>query len=252
MLSDVPANSQSSLHTPVRMAKDGKDTELSDEDSSDLFLSPLSPSPPPPTKHSLARKETYTRPRSLFAWCSPSPIRNSSLIKIRQSLNFTVDKPDDVQTRQGVENPHDTKYPHVVADVELSKYDDIKDSQESNMDTCGSLKKIPESQFSASGGCLAADKSDQKSMSPQRAAAQVRSKRNPLSSLDDTDIESSGSPLPSPLKGAPQSLKTAGEQQNVCSDVSGGETDDSSLPRWRRRRIGFISSGLDADKLVCC
>ena len=234
------------------MAKDGKDTELSDEDSSDLFLSPLSPSPPPPTKLSLARKETYLRPRSLFAQHSPSPTRSSSSIKIRQSLNFVVDKPNDVQTRQGVENPHDAKYPHVVADVELSKYDDIKDSQESNMDTCGSLKKIPESQFSASGGCLAADKSDQKSMPAQRDAAQVRSKRNPLSILDDADIESSESPLPSPLKVAPQSLKTVGEQQNVSSEVSDGETDDSSLPRWRRRRIGFISSGLDAEKLVCC
>ena len=247
------------------------DTGVSDEDSSDLFLSPLSPSPPPPIKHSLARKESYTRPQSLFTADPPSPTRSSSLTKVRQPLDFAVSKLNDVHTSHNVESLQ------ASADVDRSKFDDIQDSEEFNMETSGSLKKIPESQFSVSGGGCAMEKSDLERPSLQRDAAQVSSKtkkhghsdddpaveltgsslpsplkRNKLChSDDDPSTESSGSSLPSPLKVASQSLDAEGDKDTVNNEVSDDETDDINVPRWRRHRLGFISSGLDSEKSVC-
>ncbi|XP_070211918.1 uro-adherence factor A-like [Littorina saxatilis] len=226
-----------SLHTPDKKVKGRADPEVSDEDSSDLFLSPLSPSPPPPTKQSLARKDSYGPPRSLFSVDSPS--LSSSVTRIRPSLDFE---------RRG---PLPSEKTPVTSDAEWTKYDDIQDSQESEAEVSGSLKNIPESQFSASGGDSAKKKSKKVKYSGEaRAAALVsESKQNcGTSVVEPCAVDSSATPLPSlcNAEGDEENKENMDVDEN-CDRMEDEENDDA-VPRWKRKRLGFISSGLDPEK----
>ncbi|KAL8586434.1 hypothetical protein ACOMHN_023049 [Nucella lapillus] len=213
---------------------------ISDEDSSDLFLSPLSPSPPPPTKHSLARGEPYRPPQPLFSGDSPSVTGTRS--KFRQSLDFAKNVTEQKHSVDDASDDNDVNKDNDDNDAnELNNSQ--PDSQESSMS--GEVNKIPESQFSVSGGSKHAQRSD--SERSQQGSERVL-RENATSSMVDgaDDVESSGSPLPSPLSEAV--LEEGENKENVDEEE---EVDDEDLPRWKRKKLGFISSGLDQEKLGC-
>ncbi|XP_076468751.1 uncharacterized protein LOC143299437 [Babylonia areolata] len=205
--------------------KEDRDSPITfDEDSSDLFLSPLSPSPPPPTKHSLARADLYGRPQSLAAADSPSSAGHS-LTKVRQSLDFATK----------ATNRNDP------ASNDVNENDSVQqDSQEFSTSLSGKVKKIPESQFSVSSKVNSMQVSDL-----ERSQQGSPSKGN-VSAGSEDGVDSSGSPLPSPLKDLSLTVDEKKESVDVDSD---DQVDDDELPRWKRKKFGFISSGLDQRKL---
>jgi hypothetical protein len=140
-------------HTPIKKSKgrvdnqDAASTVSSDEDSSDLFLSPLSPSPPPPIKHSLARKDIRLISVHDVDDDAPSPVRSSSTSKVKQSLEFEHSNQQEnyIETRQNVQTPSGSGHGQ---EEDYLQCDAMPESQ--GMPS-GSLRQIPESQFSMSG-----------------------------------------------------------------------------------------------------
>ena len=169
---------------------------------------------------------------------SPSLSSNSYAGKIRHSLDFKITTLESIRGRQGSAEGEGKKH-----DGEGNKCDDVQNSPVSNS---GSLKKIPESQLSAAAASTLTPKSDNDGMSSQKSVAVVESGSK---LIDDDASDSSGSSLPSPLRDHGEHVKEI--ERSPQKDASCDEKDDSELPKWKREKFSFISSGLDQEKMVC-
>lgn len=155
--------------------------------------------------------------------------------RVRSSLAFEASAPSSPAVK-----------PSAVPDSRMEQFDEIQDSPECDP-VPRSLKEVPESQFSG----LSAESVD-KITNVEKGNSQESSLSERISEPGDKDRDASCDMD----TGVDRCLQNdqgqgPGEHLDVAQDSDCDETDDDQLPKWRRKRIGFISSGLDPEKSVC-
>ncbi|KAK7479149.1 hypothetical protein BaRGS_00029590 [Batillaria attramentaria] len=197
----------SPICTPTKQKENGAS---SDEDSDDLFLSPLSPTPPPAAKHTLARRDSKWEPLFPIDLDAIDTRPASPVTRVRQSLDFTV---RDSKSSDAIQSSK-------VSHSQLKKYDDLSDSQDS--DSLAGVKKVPDSQFTDSDDSDSVPHSPQNKRSSQRLSKKTRTQEDGTSGSVCV-VDSSGSPAPGPPRRSTQSKRVCLRQlagANECKVYS--------------------------------